>query len=83
MANQLCHSAETNHCIAESITVSHGNTSAQVSLFIKLDSPPTPVSVGWTRVTWGCLVFAPSQPSPVARICLFQEGLEISHLNEP
>lgn len=44
MANQLCHSAETNHWITQSITVSHGNTSPQVSLFIKLDSTPTPVS---------------------------------------
>lgn len=35
MANQLCRSTETNHHIAESITVSHGNTSLQLSLFIK------------------------------------------------
>lgn len=42
MANQLCHSAETNHCIAESITVSHGNTLPQVSLFIKAGSAPPP-----------------------------------------
>lgn len=52
MANQLCHRAETNHCMAESITVSHGNTSPQVSLFIKLGSPPTLVSAVGTRVTW-------------------------------
>lgn len=36
MANQLCRSAETNHCIAESITVSHRNTLPQLSVFIKL-----------------------------------------------
>lgn len=35
MANQLCRRAETNHRIAESITVSHGNTSPQLSVFIK------------------------------------------------
>lgn len=35
MANQLCRSAETNHRIAESITVSHGNTSPPLSVFIK------------------------------------------------
>lgn len=35
MANQLCRSAETNHHIAESITVTHGNTSPQLSVFIK------------------------------------------------
>lgn len=40
MANQLCHSAETNHCIAESITVSHGNTSSRVSLFTKQRPSP-------------------------------------------
>ena len=36
MANQLCRSAETNHHIAESITVSHGNTSPRLSVFINL-----------------------------------------------
>lgn len=40
MANQLCHSAETNHHIAESITVSHGNTSPQLSVFIKPGQVP-------------------------------------------
>lgn len=48
MANQLCRSAETNHRIAESITVSHGNTLPQLSVFMKL---------GWSQLSlqgwWG------------------------------
>lgn len=81
MANQLRHSAETNHCIAESITVSHGNTSLRVSLFIK--QRPSPRLTGDGSVFGVCILAARSGwPGLFVRVVVC-EGLEICHLNQP
>lgn len=62
MVNQLCRSTETNHHIAESITVSHGNTPPRLSVFIKLGRVPALAAAAAGREgrpTGVCLVCTP------------------------
>lgn len=85
MANQLCHSAETNHCIAESITVSHGNTSPRVPLFItqRASLRLSAAETGDGSVFGARTLAARSGWSGFFVRTVVADGLERSHLNRP
>lgn len=83
MANQLCHSAETNHCIAESITVSHGNTSPRASLFTRQRPSPrlNAAETGDGSVfDVHALAARSGWPGLFVRVVVC-DGLQIPHLN--